>query len=239
MDIRQLLDGFDFLAEPAAHLRACLARRNGHDAVILHELPHEVEPAAVIHPGVMLAHIHAPRHGGVEHEGRVLADEEARQGVGAFDGAVLRGVEGLERADDFARGENLDLKFETDGEDTKLYLGKEDVSLAIRSPEMDMLSSGISAIKEVRKAMTELQRKIGKGRALVAEGRDMGTVVFPNADHKFFITASPEVRAERRYKERISRGESISKSELERELRKRDHQDETRSIAPLTPAEDA
>ncbi len=150
------------------------------------------------------------------------------------------------RGIDFSDGEklwelckNLDLKFETDGEDTKLYLGKEDVSLAIRSPEMDMLSSGISAIKEVRKAMTELQRKIGEGRALVAEGRDMGTVVFPNADHKFFITASPEVRAERRYKERISRGESISKTELERELRKRDHQDETRSIAPLTPAEDA
>ena len=76
---------------------------------------------------------------------------------------------------------------------------------------MDMLASKISAIKEVRLAMTELQRKIGEKGGVVAEGRDMGTVVFKNADHKFFITASPEVRAERRYRERIDRGESISR----------------------------
>ncbi len=134
---------------------------------------------------------------------------------------------------------SLDLKFETDGEDTKLYSGKEDISLAIRSPEMDMFSSTISAIEEVRVAMTELQRKMGKGGGMVAEGRDMGTVVFPDADYKFFITATPEVRAERRYKERIRRGESVSKEVLEKELRKRDAQDETRTIAPLSPAKDA
>lgn len=134
---------------------------------------------------------------------------------------------------------SLDLKFETDGEDTKLYSGKEDIALAIRSPEMDMLSSTISAIKEVRVAMTELQRKMGKGGRMVAEGRDMGTIVFPDADYKFFITATPEVRAERRYKERIRRGESVSKSVLEKELRERDAQDETRAIAPLSPAKDA
>ena len=134
---------------------------------------------------------------------------------------------------------NLDLDFRKDGESTKLYLGGEDISLAIRGPEIDMLSSRISAMKEVREAMTELQRQIGKNGGLVAEGRDMGTVVFPDADYKFFITASPQVRAERRYRERIERGESISKAEVERELRKRDHQDKTRSIAPLRPAKDA
>lgn len=135
--------------------------------------------------------------------------------------------------------EGLDLNFLPDGEGSRIHIGHEDVSLVIRSPEMDMLSSRISAIKVVRKAMTALQRKIGQKGSLVAEGRDMGTVVFPGADHKFFITASPEVRAERRYMERQKRGESISRSEVTRELLKRDAQDTQRPIAPLQPAEDA
>lgn len=133
----------------------------------------------------------------------------------------------------------LDLNFITDGDSPKLFLGKEDISLDIRSPEMDILSSRISAIREVREAMTEFQRKIGEKGGLVAEGRDMGTVVFPDVDHKFFITASLEVRAERRYRERIGRGETVSRAEVERELRKRDDQDENRAIAPLSPAKDA
>ena len=133
----------------------------------------------------------------------------------------------------------LDLKFRADGERTKLYLGNEDVSLSIRSPQMDMLSSTLSTIEEVRSAMTALQRKIGANERIVAEGRDMGTVVFPNAEYKFFVTASTEVRTERRYRERINRGEVISLEEVANDLRKRDHQDETRAIAPLRPARDA
>ena len=133
----------------------------------------------------------------------------------------------------------LDLNLKADGEEIKVFIGNDDVSLAIRTPEMDMLSSKISAIIEVREVMTDLQRRIGKKGRVVAEGRDMGTVVFPDADFKFFITASPEVRAQRRYREREGRGESISMEVVERELRKRDHQDQTRSIAPLRPAKDA
>ena len=114
--------------------------------------------------------------------------------------------------------QNLDLRFHTDGEGTKLYLGDEDISLAIRTPEMEQLSSTISAIKELREAMT---------------------IVFPEAEYKFFITASTKVRSERRYKERIDRGESVSLEEVERELQMRDHQDETRPIAPLRQAKDA
>ena len=133
----------------------------------------------------------------------------------------------------------LNLHFKTESGESKLYIGKEDISQAIRSSEMDMLSSRVSANKEVREAMTGLQRKIGSKGMLVAEGRDMGTIVFPDADYKFFITASHEIRAERRYRERISRGESVSKAEVERELRKRDDQDRTRSIAPLRPAKNA
>lgn len=134
---------------------------------------------------------------------------------------------------------NLDLKFKEDGKISKLFIGDEDISLAIRSSEMDMLSSTISAVKEVRIAMTGLQRKFGGKGRLVAEGRDMGTVVFPEADYKFFITASLKERAARRYGERKNRGESISRMEVENELRERDYQDETRPIAPLRPARDA
>jgi len=104
---------------------------------------------------------------------------------------------------------------------------------------MDMLSSKVSSVKEVREAMVGLQRKMAEGVKLVAEGRDMGTVVFPKARHKFFLTASPEIRAQRRFRERLERGESISKSLVEEELRQRDSQDQTRSLAPLKPANDA
>jgi CMP/dCMP kinase len=133
----------------------------------------------------------------------------------------------------------LDLHFIPDGDNQKLFLGDEDISLKIRSPEMDMLSSKISAIKEVREAMAAMQRKVGMAGGLVAEGRDMGTVVFPDADYKFFITASIPERAQRRYMERLGRGESISKDIVEAEIKKRDEQDMGRSIAPLRPASDA
>lgn len=133
----------------------------------------------------------------------------------------------------------LDLQFKTLDETTRLFAGGEDISTAIRSPEMDMLSSAVSAIQEVREAMTFLQRKMAAEGGVVAEGRDMGTVVFPHADHKFFVTAEPKVRAGRRYRERLGRGESISRGDVERELRKRDEQDRTRTLAPLVPAKDA
>jgi cytidylate kinase len=150
---------------------------------------------------------------------RAVAFQAKRKGIDIGDQQELREL-----------CQNLDLRFQTDGEGTKLYLGEEDVSLSIRTPEMDLLSSTISAIKEVREAMTGLQRKIGQKGGLVAEGRDMGTIVFPNAEYKFFITASTEVRAERRYKERINRSESVSLEEVEKELK---------PIAPLRPAKDA
>jgi cytidylate kinase len=159
---------------------------------------------------------------------RAVALQAKRMGIDTGDKQELR-----------ALCQNLDLHFQSDGEGTKLYLGDEDISLAIRTPEIDLLSSAISALKEVREAITGLQRRIGQQGRLVAEGRDMGTIVFPEAEYKFFITASPKVRAERRYKERIDRGESVSLEEVERELKMRDHQDETRPIAPLRPAKDA
>ena len=135
--------------------------------------------------------------------------------------------------------ENIDLNFWMDGALNKLSIGNEDVSSAIRTPEMDMLSSKISSLKEVRDAMKTLQRKLGRRGRVVAEGRDMGTVVFPEAEYKFFLTASLEIRAERRFKERQSRGEPVSMEEVIKEIMERDNQDTNRNIAPLRPAEDA
>ena len=134
---------------------------------------------------------------------------------------------------------SLDLHFKSDENQPRLFLDGTDITEQIRSPEMDMLSSSVSAVGAVREAMTHLQRKMAEGIRLVAEGRDMGTVVFPKAGHKFFLTASPEIRTERRYKERLRRGESVSKAIVKAELAKRDHQDQTRSLAPLRAAEDA
>lgn len=134
---------------------------------------------------------------------------------------------------------SLKLQIKTNEDPPRLLLNGEDVSLAIRSPEMDIASSKVSSVREVREAMTKLQRKMAKDMGLVAEGRDMGTVVFPDAKHKFFLTASLKVRSERRYRERLGRGEGVHKELVESEMKKRDHQDETRHLAPLMPADDA
>lgn len=159
---------------------------------------------------------------------RAVALKAKREGVGPENGEDLG---------DLCR--NLELRFEEGEKGSRLYLGDEDISSAIRSPEMDMLASSVSAVGEVREAMTELQRRMGSRGRVVAEGRDMGTVVFPDAAHKFFLTASTRVRAERRYRERIERGENVAMAGVEEDLIKRDEQDSTRNIAPLRPAEDA
>lgn len=159
---------------------------------------------------------------------RAVALQAKREGVDPDDGDALE-----------ALCKDLELRFVQGEKGAVLYLGEEDISLAIRTPEMDMLSSRISAIGEVRRAMTGLQRKMGSRGGVVAEGRDMGTVVFPDAAHKFYLTASAGVRAKRRYLERIARGETVSMAEVEKDLKKRDEQDSTRALAPLRPAEDA
>lgn len=135
--------------------------------------------------------------------------------------------------------DHLDLHFKAEGKEKRVFIGDEDVSSAIRTPEIDLLSSSISSIKEVREAMTALQRKVARNENLIAEGRDMGTVVFPDAPFKFFVTASSDVRAERRYRERINRGEKVLRLQVKNDLAKRDEQDRTRSIAPSIPAKDA
>ena len=126
-----------------------------------------------------------------------------------------------------------------EGKDTKAFLNGEDVSDAIRTPEMAMVASRVSAQAEVRKKLTEMQRTIGKNGAIVAEGRDMGTIVFPDAMHKFFLDASPEERAQRRQKQLAENGQKVEFQEILAQIQKRDRADSGRSLAPLQPAEDA
>ena len=133
----------------------------------------------------------------------------------------------------------LDIKFIHEGDSTKIYLGNEDVTKAIREPVIDLIASNVSALDTVRKVMSILQKKIGSQGPLVAEGRDMGTVVFPQAKHKFYIDASLEVRVNRRFQERVKKGESISREKVKEDLIKRDHQDMNRHLSPLRPARDA
>jgi len=144
-----------------------------------------------------------------------------------------------ERLVQLLEGLDMTLASGEEGEETRAFLDGEDVSDAIRTPEMAMIASRASAEPEVRKKLTEMQRKIGNNGAIVAEGRDMGTIVFPDAMHKFFLDATPEERAMRRQKQLEESGQKIEFQELLAQIQKRDRNDSSRSLAPLQPAEDA
>jgi cytidylate kinase len=134
---------------------------------------------------------------------------------------------------------NLALAPGADGEETRAFLDGEDVSEAIRTPEMAMVASRVSAEPLVRKKLTEMQQKIGSRGEIVAEGRDMGTVVFPEAAHKFFLDATAEERAKRRVKQLEEKGQKVQFDEILAQIVKRDQDDRSRSLAPLKAAADA
>ncbi len=121
----------------------------------------------------------------------------------------------------------------------RTMLDGEDVSLAIRENAVSMAASHISAHPAVRGKMVELQREIARRMSCVLDGRDIGTVVLPNAKYKFFITADSRVRAQRRYEELLSRGQSVDFEKLHQEIVQRDKQDSERATAPLKAADDA
>jgi cytidylate kinase len=121
----------------------------------------------------------------------------------------------------------------------RVYLDKEDVSLALRTEECSQLASKLAAFAKVRSAMLEKQRAFCKLPGLVTDGRDMGTVVFPEAHVKFFLIAHPEERAKRRYKQLKEKGIDANIAEILEELKVRDERDRTRAVAPLKPASDA
>jgi len=124
---------------------------------------------------------------------------------------------------------------EEDGQ-VHIFLGDRDVSNEIRRPEVAILASELSKRREVRQVMSRRQREFARGANLVAEGRDMGTVVFPDAQAKFYLIADPVVRAHRRYLELKASGREILEEEVLRDLERRDKQDSERKEAPLRPA---
>jgi CMP/dCMP kinase len=196
--------------------------------------------------GKLLITIDGPAGAGKTTASRMLSD---RLGYKYIDtGALYRGVaweakkagishdddEGLERLCGSLR---LEFARETDG--LHLFSDGSDINGDIRTPEMSMLASAVSARPVVRRYLLTLQRELGKGKGAVFEGRDMGTVVFPGADVKFYLNASVKTRALRRFKELTTKKDSPSIEEIEKDIRRRDENDSTRKIAPLKPAEDA
>lgn len=132
--------------------------------------------------------------------------------------------------------EKIELEFIND----KLYLNNKDVSVQIREKNVNDNVSFVSAIRIVREKMVDLQRKMSGKKSVVLDGRDIGTVVFPNADYKFYITASVDVRARRRYEEELQKGISnLSFDEVKKSMENRDYIDSNREVTPLRKADDA
>ncbi len=135
--------------------------------------------------------------------------------------------------------EELSLELRPGEAGLSVFLNGEDVSQEIRTPEIDRLSSIVASIPGVRRCLQRRQRALGEAGGVVAEGRDMGSHVFPDADLKFFLTANPEVRASRRYEELRAKGQEISLEEVLAEVLARDRRDQEREIAPLVVPEGA
>lgn len=133
----------------------------------------------------------------------------------------------------------IDVKLAYDKDGQKVILNGEDVSGLIRTPEISMFASAVSAIPAVRTFLLKIQRDMVDGGNVVMDGRDIGTVIMPDADVKFFMTASPETRAKRRYKELCEKGVECNYEKILAETIERDKNDSEREIAPAVPAEDA
>ena len=190
----------------------------------------------------MIVTIDGPAGTGKSSVARMLADRLGFEFLNT--GAMYRAVayaclqRQLDLASEQAVGDvahSLEIFFSNN----RLLLGKEDVTEAIRGQEVTQSASIVAANPVVRKRLVELQRIVGQGTNLVTEGRDQGTIVFPNAECKFFLTASPEERARRRQRELLEKGEDISLEELLEQQKLRDLRDETRACSPLKPAPNA
>jgi cytidylate kinase len=193
----------------------------------------------------LLITIDGPAGAGKTTVSRTLAD---RLGYRYIDtGALYRGVayevknqgvnpESETELADLCR--RLQLSFKTEAKGLRLYSGETDISDRIRTTEISMLASSVSANAVVRDYLLDVQRDIGLRKAAVFEGRDMGTVVFPEADLKFFLDASLTTRALRRYQELESESDQ-SLDKVKKDMQRRDTNDSTRSLAPLKPADDA
>ena len=154
--------------------------------------------------------------------------------------ALRNGVENTKNPEEVLptlKTAEVSLKF-IDGEQ-HVFLRDEDVSTAIRQNEVSMAASNVSSIPEVREFLFDLQRNIAKNNNCIMDGRDIGTVVLPDAKIKIFLTASAEARADRRFKELQEKGQDVQYDVILKEIKERDYQDMNRATAPLKKAEDA
>jgi len=163
-------------------------------------------------------------------------------------GAMYRSValrvkeKGISPEDELALNQlasSLHITFITEGEQTRVCCDGEDITSAIRSPEISRLASYISKQKGVREALVQMQREMGKEGGIILEGRDIGTVVFPDADVKFYLDAKSDERVRRRYHEMVKKGVKVDFKETQEELIQRDHNDMHRIHSPLKKANDA
>lgn len=159
---------------------------------------------------------------------RATALKALKMNIDTFD---VKGVSG------FINDLNLDIRYENGSQLT--FLDGENVSDKIREPQVSMAASNISSLKCVRLKMVEMQRKIADKVSCVLDGRDIGSYVLPNADFKFYITASVDVRAKRRYDELTAKGFTVDFENLKKEIEERDYNDSHREFAPLVKADDA
>lgn len=154
--------------------------------------------------------------------------------------AMLEKNVGLEETDKIAEIlKDIKIEFVEEGTDKKVFLNGKDVTLQIRSKEVNEFVSPVSTIKMVREHMAHMQREMAKSIDVIMEGRDIGTNVFPNADVKIYLDASPEERAERRFRQNKENGIDIPFEEILKNVKERDYIDSHREIAPLTKAPDA
>ena len=159
---------------------------------------------------------------------RALSVSSARHGIN------LSNVKGL-----VDLVEHMDVRFEMEGDNFNIFLDEINVTDEMRTEDMGVKASKIAFYPEIRESLLKRQRKFAFGVGLVADGRDMGTVVFPEADLKIYLTASIEERAQRRYKELIDKGEDVSLRALAKQVRDRDARDMNREVSPLVAADDA
>jgi CMP/dCMP kinase len=199
----------------------------------------------MIKNGLVIA-IDGPSGAGKSTTARILAQ---RLGYIYIDtGAMYRSIgwkatkEHIDPADEHALADlcgRTEVTIKKDNSDPRFFVDGTDVTGEIRTPEMGMIASAVSKSPAVRSRLLTLQRDLGKNGGVVMDGRDIGTIVFPDADRKFFLEASAEERGKRRYLELKGKGMDVDLVRITREIKDRDHQDSGRSIAPLRRADDA
>lgn len=169
--------------------------------------------------------------------GYIYVDTGALYRAIALNAVKSGAIESEEKIVKMLDNTNVQLKFIND--EQRVFLNGEDVSDSIRTPKISMGASKVSAVPAVRAFLLDLQRKIAKNNNVIMDGRDIGTVVLPDAQVKIFLFASPQCRADRRFKELIEKGQDVSYDDVLEDVNKRDYQDSHRSIAPLKPCDDS